>query len=329
MPPSTRDQAAAISRHHATLALSFFKSLDDLSSFTPNPSDIFIVSFMKSGTTLLQQLLYQLLAVAHRVPSDPTGENFTDISQVVPFIDARSVTGVAQSPNPYTPRVWKSHSYAHSFQHMITPDAAGPRFIYCFREGRDVIRSYADFALDWLASEPIQGRQLRAEVYRKLFLNCYLGLDDSPAADATLQPVHALYDWFGHVKGWLQSTSPHVLYVHYNDLINDLDAWVKRIARFVAVDLNQQQVDRVVAKCDRSRMAADLRFRDRLISNKTGWKSGLGLRVRNEHDDGFRSVQLPPECELEYCKRFRHVFGDVQWHDVVRRAEARNKEAGV
>lgn len=326
MPPSTREHAAAITREHTASARALFNSLDDLSSFRPPPSDIFIVSFMKSGTTLMQQMLYQLLVATRRVPSDPTGENFSDISEVVPFVEARFVTGVSESPNAYTPRVWKSHSDAGIFRHMLAGEEGGPRFIYCFREGREVIRSYADFAVDWLAKEPVEGDELRAEVYRQLFLSCFLGREDGQGG---LEQGEGLYDWFGHVSGWLESESRHVLYVHFDDLIKDLGGWVARVARYVGVEVDQEQVDWVVAKCDRLRMAADVRFRDGMVAKLMGWRPDLGLRVRSADDVGFRRFKLPSECEVEYGKRFRHVFGDVEWGDLVRRAEVRNEEAGV
>ena len=55
-------------------------------SFRPRPTDVFIATFAKSGTTLLQQIVHGL-----RTGGDM---DFEDISEVVPWIEMAFDTGI-------------------------------------------------------------------------------------------------------------------------------------------------------------------------------------------------------------------------------------------
>lgn len=326
MTLSLRSRAKAIVDAHATSVRGLHAHQIGLRDYLPSASDVFIVSGMKSGTTLMQQMVYQLLVITGHVRSDPTGEAFDDISQVIPHVDIRHSTGLHASIHDYTPRVWKSHCVPAMLP--FGPEV-GVRFIYCFREGREVIRSYTDFAVDWLAETPVHGEGLRREVYWEIFLRCFLGLQEVEGEEDVFRRVEPLHDWFGNVKAWLEAPYK-VLYVHYDDLIKDVSGWVRRVARFIGVEgVGEREVEYVVQRCDRGRMAADGRFRDLLVSQLMGWRKEMGFRVRKEGEKGFKEVRLPEECEREYAKRFNEMFGVGDWETVVRRAERRNEEAGI
>lgn len=325
MTPTLRARARAIVHNHIASVRGLHAHQTGLHDFTPSASDVFIVSAMKSGTTLMQQIVYQLFVAKGRVPSDPTGDAFDDISQVIPHVDLRHSTGLYSGVHRYSPRVWKSHCLP-----ALLPFGAevGVKFIYYFREGRESIRSYADFAVDWLAETPIREEDLRREVYRQIFLQCYLGLEDVDGEPGVFRRGEALHDCFGHVKSWLDAPYK-VLYVHYDDLIKDVGGWVRRVAQFIGVEgVGESEVQYVVRRCERGRMAADGRFRDLLVSQLMGWPREMGLRVRKEGEKGFADVRLPEECDREYNRRFEEVFGGGGWEGVMRRAQQRNKEIG-
>lgn len=324
MDTGARARARDIVDAHVTSVRAFQAHLTGLQDFQPRVGDIFIVTAKKSGTTLLQQILYQLLVSTGRVATDPNGDAFEDISEVVPHVDLRHFTGLDKSIHEYSPRVWKSH--CESIQLPFGPEA-GVRVIYCFREGMEVIRSYADFTVDWLAGEAdVNDEEVRCEVYRELFMRCYLGLEEG--TNGTRRRVEPCHNWFEHVAGWLES--PHeVLYVHYDDLVHDLPGWTRRLAQFAGLhDVGDHDVEYVVRRCDRATMAKDSRFRDLLVSRIMGWDERLGKRVREKGEAGFAQVMLPAECKEEYARRFAEVFGEGGWGNVVARAEQRNALAG-
>ena len=71
-------------------------------SFQPRPTDVFIATFAKSGTTLLQQIVHGL-----RTGGDM---DFEDISEVVPWIEMAVDTGIdATAAQRAEPRAFKTH----------------------------------------------------------------------------------------------------------------------------------------------------------------------------------------------------------------------------
>ncbi|EKX33961.1 hypothetical protein GUITHDRAFT_43936, partial [Guillardia theta CCMP2712] len=56
--------------------------------------------------------------------------------------------------------------------------------------------------------------------------------------------------YFGYAKSWWKfRNEPNVLLMHYNDMRKDLRGGVKKIAKFVDVELNEEELDRVTEKC--------------------------------------------------------------------------------
>lgn len=313
-------QAAQIVCDHVREVRKFQKICTGLSDFSPLPSDVFIVSWMKSGTTLMQQMVYQLLVASGRVPSDPSGEDFGDISEVVPFVDARHSTGVHQSQHAYSPRAWKSHS---PVDELFFGKSDVGSFIYCVRDGLQVAPSYLDFALDWLSDKRIEGAQLREEVYRQFFLGHFLGLRRLESGSYEKRG-DALYDWFGHVKGWMEAKREKILFLVFEDVITDLPRAVRMVAGLLDIAVDENVVRQVAAKCSRRVMAGDKRFNDNLINRIMGWDGDGGVRVRSSDAPGFKHVALPSELLTKYDEMFYDAFGVRTYVELVQKLQAKN-----
>lgn len=274
--------------------------------FPTKNDDVYITSFLKSGTTLAQQILYQMLSASGKIADDPTGENFDNISRVVPTIEMRHAVGVHKSIHSYSPRLWKSHGTASDFD--VVPVGEG-RFVYCVRSGLDVARSYLDFSLDWILHEtPVQGQALRAEVYRQWFLSFFLGL--RKLDDGSFQRIDgAMGDWFNHVKAWIDVKRDNIFYLIYEDTIRDLPNTIRQLAHFLQLDISEEGIERVQRKCDRDVMANDPRFNDTLVSAFMGWDLEGGIRVRPTALPGFKDVKLPDSCIDIYNEMFWDTFG--------------------
>jgi len=177
------------------------------------PTDVFISSYPRSGTTLTQWILYLL---THEEQPDPA-----HLTKVSPWFERSLAIGeltasdLGRFPSP---RVFKSH-----LPRQWLPD--GARYIYVERDGLDVLVSYFHFYRAYLGFEGT--------------------LDDfyGRFMDGRVQ----YGSWFEHVAGWRERASdPDVLIVRYEDLLNERKASIERIVDFLGWDRSEGWVDRAV-----------------------------------------------------------------------------------
>jgi hypothetical protein len=177
------------------------------------PTDVFISSYPRSGTTLTQWILYLL---THEEQPDPA-----HLTKVSPWFERSLAIGelTASDLEAFpSPRVFKSH-----LPREWLPN--GARYIYVERDGLDVLVSYFHF-------------------YR-----AYLGfkgtLDDFFRRFMEGRVQYG--SWFEHVAGWRErSSDPDVLIVRYEDLLSDRKASIERIVEFLGWDRDERWVDRAV-----------------------------------------------------------------------------------
>lgn len=186
-------------------------------SYQGDRDDLFIVSFPKSGTTLMQMLVYQLTTDGNI--------SFEHIRQFSPFVDgdlfreflARGVT-IDAAPRPH---VFKSHLNAKRI-----PKGPG-RYIYVMRNGLDVVVS-------WYHQSVRLGNDQSFPAFFDMFMS-------GPFMVGT---------WFDHVRGWLRNRHGlDVLYVTYEELRTDFLAAATRVANFIGVTPQECQWPRIVANC--------------------------------------------------------------------------------
>lgn len=311
--------------------------------FTPSSTthDAYVVTWMKSGTTLCQNLVYQLMAATGRVPTDPDATKFRDISEVVPFIEASPVVNVYQPIHAYSPHVWKSHAPATEFMNMTKFESG--RFIYLFREGKTVTRSFLDFIVGWMIDNFESDDLVRKHcMHNRYFLKFFLGLEEQDQEQGDGQENKTVKwvprkdgggsGWFKHVKSWIDSDLPNVLFVPYEDLVADLSRWTRVIAAFVGLDcssVTDDVVQRVVDRCGQNVMALDSRFNDNMISEAFGFGKVGGRRARLPGEKGFAQYKLDEECVKLYDAMFTEQLGfanHVELRDCLRERNERLKK---
>lgn len=177
------------------------------------PTDVFISSYPRSGTTLTQWILYLL---SHDEQPDPA-----HLTKVSPWFERSLAIGelTAAELNRFpSPRIFKSH-----LPREWLPD--GARYIYVEREAPDVLVSYFHFYRAYLGFEG--------------------SLDDfyHRFMDGRLQ----YGSWFEHVAGWREHASdPDVLILRYEDLLSDRKACIVQILDFLGWELDDRWIDRAV-----------------------------------------------------------------------------------
>lgn len=196
----------------AKRACSFFKGRLE---FRPRADDIYVVSYPRSGTTWMQLLLHRL---AGRDDLD-----FTHISEVSPWFERSLAIGTMSAADferfP-SPRIIKSH-----LPYGWLPRAG--RFIYVWRDGRDVAVSYYHF-------------------YRS-----HLGFrDDFPTFFGRFLRGELQYrSWFDHVAGWLaHAGAADTQVVRYEDLHRDRAAILRRVAAHTGLAVGEDRLARIAAE---------------------------------------------------------------------------------
>jgi hypothetical protein len=188
--------------------------------FRARPTDIFIASYPRSGTTWLQMILYQLCT---------TGEmNFTHISEKCPFFERkfRSIgygQKILAKGESAERRIFKTHL---SYDMVPQGDC---KYIYIIRNGMDVAVSYFHFYrshVDFLGGE--------FEGFSKKFMS--------------KSPDLQYGSWFDHVSAWLGANDPRVLILRYEDLHRDLRNNCIRIAEFCDIQIDSEKLSRVLER---------------------------------------------------------------------------------
>lgn len=181
--------------------------------FEVRPSDVFISSYPRSGTTLTQWIVYLL---AQEQQPDP--DHLTKVSPWFERSLAIGELGAKDFARFESPRVFKSH-----LPRDWLPD--GARYIYVERGVADVLDSYFHFYRAYLGFEGTFD-----EFFERF-------------TDGRVQ----YGSWFEHVGGWhAHASDPDVLIVRYEDLLANRKSSIERIVEFLGWDRDEQSVDRAV-----------------------------------------------------------------------------------
>jgi hypothetical protein len=184
-------------------------------AFRPRASDVYVVSYPRSGTTWMQLMLHRLVG---RDQLD-----FEHISEVSPWFERSLAVGSMRASDferfP-APRIMKSH----------LPSGWLPRpgrVVYVWRDGRDVAVSYFHFYRSHL------GFEHGFSTFFQRFLRGQL----------------QYRSWFDHVAGWMaHADAPEVLVVRYEDLLRDRAAVLRRVATHVGLSVDEDRLARVLAE---------------------------------------------------------------------------------
>lgn len=187
-----------------------------LLEFDDWPDDIYVVSFMRSGTTWVQMIMYQLTT---------DGEmNFESISDVSPWFEQTLQQSKFLNQLP-APRIFKTHAPYK----LVRKNWQG-KFIYVYRNGMDVaVSQYYHY---------------------KNLGNPNLTFESSLRDRFLKENNSSFVSWFKHMADWLGNKKKlDILYVSYEELSNDLEGTIRKIMKFSNLDVKESEIPRVLERC--------------------------------------------------------------------------------
>ncbi|XP_044034963.1 sulfotransferase family 2, cytosolic sulfotransferase 2 [Siniperca chuatsi] len=198
------------------------QSLKYYEEFTFRPDDIVIVTYPKSGTTWLQEIVPLIMS-----GGDPASVETIPNWDRVPWLEENraSVLNLEQRPSP---RMFSTH-----FQYNMMPPSffeRKPKVIYVMRNPKDVFTSSFHYygMASFLVNPGPQSEFLRKFLHGKVMFG----------------------SWFDHVKSWLNAEDKErIMYISYEEMIMDLKDSVARIAQFLEKSLDNEVIEKIADRC--------------------------------------------------------------------------------
>lgn len=196
------------------------ESLKYYEDFTFRPDDILIVTYPKSGTTWMQEI----------VPLIVSEGDFTPVLTVpnwdrVPWLEEHRAM-LLNLEERASPRIFATHYHRQMMNESFFK--IKPRVLHVLRNPKDVFTS--SFHYYGMASYLVNpGTQ---DEFMEKFLDGKIMFGS----------------WFDHVKGWLNAEEP-TLHIFYEEMIADLKASVEKIAKFLGKSLSAEVIEKIADKC--------------------------------------------------------------------------------
>lgn len=200
--------------------------------FKGRPSDIWVCSFPRSGTTLVQEITYLVQT------SDFEGAVSVPLDERFPFADVFNedlpfYKGLAGLEHAASPRMIKTH-----FHHFLLPEdlkRGRGKMIYVYRNPKAVV----------------------ASLYKLLkFLR-------TPMADSLEEFIEMFLEdrvygspWAEHVREFLEHKEDgNVLVLQYEDIVKDKITAICKIAEFLNRDLSPDDIAKIVEHTNKETMS--------------------------------------------------------------------------
>jgi aryl sulfotransferase len=272
-----------------------WRSMGGFGDYRATANDLFVCSYIKSGTTWMLQLAIQ---VAHRGEAE-----FDNILYAIPWPDGITRQQPYMIPledpspvecSPTGLRVIKTHLPFSSVPR--NPDS---RYIVVVRDPKDVCVSAYFF--------------FRANVWGPLAPTVANWIDFY-TSDAFV-----FGDWATHLASyWAQREAPNILFLTFEEIKQDLDDIVRRVADFAGVRLNDEQFARVCRRTGFDYMKRNqsrfdpvqtvpwaVRGGSMVRSGRRGGSAELLSKAqRRQIDARFRAALERLDCDFPYDKVF-------------------------
>ena len=201
--------------------------------YKPDPTDVFIVTPPKCGTTWMQQIVHGLRTRGSM--------DCDEITRVVPWIDMAHDSGIdIYAPQVAHPRAFKTHS-------TMDEVPKGGKYIVVLRDPKDALLSHYYFFEGFFFEKG--------------------SIDIETFAREHYMPGRDIYK---HITAlWDQRNDENVLPLCYENMKADLPQTVERVAEFIGIPLDDELKEIVIRQSDIKFMQAhENQFEDHIIREK-------------------------------------------------------------
>jgi len=193
-------------------------------NYRPQPDDVFVATQMRSGTTWMQQLVYEIVM---RGRGDLSDRRHGHLRAISPWIDGADGVALELAPRvgERPTRIVKTHLPSE-----LCPFGDAAKYVYVARHPVDCFASIVEFHRAMLGP---------------------LAPSIAVLADWFCGPRMYWLPWPRHVEGWWQwaAARDNVLFVHYEAMKRDFAAVRDRVARFLGYTLTADEEQRIDARC--------------------------------------------------------------------------------
>jgi len=198
------------------------QSLKYYEEFSFRPDDTIIVTYPKSGTTWMQEIVPLIMS-----GGDPASVETLPNWDRVPWLEEHRACALNLEERP-SPRMFATHYHYN----MMPPSffEVKPKVICLMRNPKDVFTSSFHYygMTSFLVNPGSQTEFLRKFLDGKVMFG----------------------SWFDHVKGWLNAEDKErVMYISYEEMIMDLKDSVGRIAQFLEKSLDAEVTEKIADRC--------------------------------------------------------------------------------
>lgn len=224
------------------------KTMDAVEKFECRNDDIYVVSFPKTGTTWLQEIVYLIASDLNF--EGAAAKNIEDRFPYLEFI----WPGISSIEKMQSPRFIKTHlPYS-----LLPPDIKEkkPKIIYIMRNPKDVTVSYYHFV-------------------RMMSMSDYSGTFEEFFHDMIEDKVPYGPMWKHYAEMWSHRNDQNVLVLFYEDMHKDISGTISKIAEFFGRNLTDDEINAVAEHCSFQHMT------ENPTVNYHHWDD-LGLRKKGE-----------------------------------------------
>ncbi|XP_069830985.1 amine sulfotransferase-like [Dendropsophus ebraccatus] len=262
-------------------SLTSLEAIDAIEDMEIRESDVFLVTYPKSGTIWTQQILSLIFNEGHR-----NGTEHIDNINRMPWIEY-NLNNMDFNIRP-SPRLFTTHLPYYLMPRDLRSKM--PKMIYVSRNPKDNLVSFYHF----YKIKPDIKCTISWEKFIEIFISGKV-LGGS---------------WFDHLRGWYTHKEDfNILFVTYEEMKQDLRSAVKKICKFVDKNLDEKAIDTVVERATFKNMKEDPVANYRFMSNDV-LDHSKGESLRKGIVGDWKNHMTVAQSEM-FDKVYQEKMGDL------------------